>query len=93
MVPWYPVDTIEVPLVPRCLFSFQHVIPVTPGAMRRHITIKLDELKTVLDGGRGGWYRQIGASIAALEAEIHAFSVLFDGQTSMCPHTPIYEEI
>ena len=37
------------------LLSYQPVIPVTPGAIRGHITTKLHELKTVLDAGRGGW--------------------------------------
>ena len=55
-------------------------------SIRGHITSKLDEVNTVLDSGRGGWCREIGASTADLVAEIHALSVAFDGPTSMNTH-------
>ena len=58
-----------------------------PRAIRRHITSKLDELNTISDAGRGVECRYIGAYTAALAAEIHVFSVAFDGPTSMQTHT------
>ena len=93
MVPWYPVDTLPsrtsgtTRLVPR----YQPVIQVAPGAIRRRITSKLDELNTVLDAGRGGWCLSIGAYAAALllllVAEIRALSVAFEIPTSMHAQT------
>ena len=79
----------------RCLFSFQPVIPVSLVSIGGHITSKLNELNAVLDASRGGWCRLIGASTAALAAEIHAISVAFDGPTSMHTqtNTPIHKHI
>ena len=59
----------------------------SPRATRVHITSKLDELNTVLDAGRCAWYPQLGASTAALAAEIHYLSVAVDGPKSIHQQT------
>ena len=59
MVPGYPVDTLpsRTSGTTRLVPLYHPVIPVTPGAIRVHITSTLDRLNTVLDAGRGGWCR------------------------------------
>ena len=37
------------------LLSCQAVLPVTPVSIRAHITTNPEELKPILDAGRGGW--------------------------------------